>query len=95
MPIRVEVDERVIAELARRPEILGAVRERVAEPLADYMAAIAPKATGAAAGSIHVDPLPGRPGWAVSWDTRHTYIGILNKRLRFAELAAARFGGRS
>lgn len=92
--VKVDVDEQAVRALAGHPAVVAAMRA-AAQRVAGYEASIAPKRSGAGAESIGVAPIPGRPGtFMVSWDRRHTYMGIVNGRRRFAEQAAARFGGR-
>lgn len=92
--VQVFIDERQMQALARRPVVQRRLRE-VAGRVAEVERAAAPKRSGAGAASIHAARLTdGRPGYGVSWDRRHTYMGIQNDRRRFAEQAARRVGGR-
>lgn len=73
---RVVLDQAAIAAFAADPAVLRAVGD-VAEDVAVGMRATAPKRTGAAAASIHVEPAPNAAdGFRVSWDRQHFYLGF-------------------
>lgn len=73
------VNRAEIEALAKDPRVLAEIGETTAEPLAEAIAARAPKDTGEAAATIHSEPDPDEPGFKVGWSPDAFY-------LRFHEL---------
>jgi HK97 gp10 family phage protein len=78
MAVRVQVDERAIADLLSDPQVVAAIGE-VADRAAGVIAARAPRRTGRGAASIHAEPDQDLPGaFRVSWDRDHFYMSFQN-----------------
>lgn len=70
------VNSSAVRALASDPDVLDAVDQQVATPLAERMAQNAPKDGGEGAASIHSEPDPDEPGFRVGWDRDHFYLGF-------------------
>lgn len=97
MAVRVDIDERAIADLLTDPQVVAAIGE-VADRVAGVVAARAPRRTGGGADSIHAEPADDpADGFRVSWDRDHFYMsfqndGTAHQRARhFVEDALAQF----
>lgn len=73
--IRVTVDQAALASLDTDPAILAAVRE-IAEDAAKTMRNRAPKDTGEAAATIHVEPDTDDPGFRIGWHPDAFYLSF-------------------
>lgn len=87
----VTINGGAVLYLARSPEmqhLLEQIADAVAQDVRDH----APVKTGAGKDSIEGDAILVDEGWiaAISWDRKHFYMGIQNKRKPFAEPALQR-----
>lgn len=89
--VTVQVNSALPMELAHGPEIHEMLR-RAVDALASDMRAHAPVRTGAGRNSIEGEVLMTPEGWVgvASWDAKHFYMGIQDRRKPFAEPALQR-----